>query len=117
MSPHLFLVLIADAITIDILIKAVVDAVTIQVADKSEINIGQSLGAAMDLAFGLQVDLAGTDPAIENRAIIQVNLTVCKEITCQRGQAMQADISIGIDRKSTRLNSSHVRISYAVFCL
>src|SRR5699024_12217980 len=25
--------------------------------------------------------------------------------------------SIGIDRKSTRLNSSHVSISYAVFCL
>src|SRR5690554_7596391 len=24
---------------------------------------------------------------------------------------------IGVDRKSTRLNSSHVRISYAVFCL
>src|SRR3989442_11398073 len=24
---------------------------------------------------------------------------------------------LGIDRKSTRLNSSHVRISYAVFCL
>src|SRR3989442_4852104 len=23
----------------------------------------------------------------------------------------------GVDRKSTRLNSSHVRISYAVFCL
>src|SRR5207253_5785675 len=25
--------------------------------------------------------------------------------------------SLGIDRKSTRLNSSHVAISYAVFCL
>src|SRR5690554_7687052 len=25
--------------------------------------------------------------------------------------------SIALDRKSTRLNSSHVRISYAVFCL
>src|SRR5690554_4321394 len=25
--------------------------------------------------------------------------------------------NMGIDRKSTRLNSSHVRISYAVFCL
>src|SRR5690554_7457564 len=25
--------------------------------------------------------------------------------------------SHGLDRKSTRLNSSHVRISYAVFCL
>src|SRR5207302_3094734 len=26
-------------------------------------------------------------------------------------------ISTGLDRKSTRLNSSHVKISYAVFCL
>src|SRR5437868_8975968 len=25
--------------------------------------------------------------------------------------------SVGLDRKSTRLNSSHVSISYAVFCL
>src|SRR5436309_11921644 len=25
--------------------------------------------------------------------------------------------SLGLDRKSTRLNSSHVKISYAVFCL
>src|SRR5690606_39629261 len=24
---------------------------------------------------------------------------------------------VGVDRKSTRLNSSHVKISYAVFCL
>src|SRR5690625_6471012 len=28
-----------------------------------------------------------------------------------------ADFPIGRDRKSTRLNSSHVAISYAVFCL
>src|SRR5690606_41595434 len=27
------------------------------------------------------------------------------------------EIGPGIDRKSTRLNSSHVKISYAVFCL
>src|SRR3712207_8747162 len=27
------------------------------------------------------------------------------------------DITVGADRKSTRLNSSHVNISYAVFCL
>src|SRR5436309_9482728 len=26
-------------------------------------------------------------------------------------------LGLGIDRKSTRLNSSHVKISYAVFCL
>src|SRR3989442_12489889 len=28
-----------------------------------------------------------------------------------------AGLGLGRDRKSTRLNSSHVRISYAVFCL
>src|SRR5690606_39780463 len=27
------------------------------------------------------------------------------------------EIAMGEDRKSTRLNSSHVKISYAVFCL
>src|SRR5690606_18751249 len=27
------------------------------------------------------------------------------------------EIETGVDRKSTRLNSSHVKISYAVFCL
>src|SRR3989442_9147249 len=34
-------------------------------------------------------------------------------------QAFQGDVSFldASDRKSTRLNSSHVRISYAVFCL
>src|SRR5690554_7107454 len=30
---------------------------------------------------------------------------------------MEKDFGESIDRKSTRLNSSHVRISYAVFCL
>src|SRR5690606_41579173 len=37
-----------------------------------------------------------------------------------RGQGLAADfveVSQGGDRKSTRLNSSHVKISYAVFCL
>src|SRR5690606_41569709 len=31
--------------------------------------------------------------------------------------AAQALVLPGLDRKSTRLNSSHVKISYAVFCL
>src|SRR3989442_9534382 len=33
------------------------------------------------------------------------------------GSAFAAEIGTMKDRKSTRLNSSHVRISYAVFCL
>src|SRR3712207_8577823 len=34
-----------------------------------------------------------------------------------RGRALAADPHLGPDRKSTRLNSSHANISYAVFCL
>src|SRR6266498_4289718 len=33
------------------------------------------------------------------------------------GEVLPAEALRGRDRKSTRLNSSHVRISYAVFCL
>src|SRR5205814_3050225 len=32
-------------------------------------------------------------------------------------RAAEADLPGGLDRKSTRLNSSHLGISYAVFCL
>src|SRR6266498_1217514 len=43
-------------------------------------------------------------------------------VDCRRGDiAMRDDVDqighVDADRKSTRLNSSHVRISYAVFCL
>src|SRR5690554_7626461 len=35
----------------------------------------------------------------------------------RRGHTPQRNVATPRDRKSTRLNSSHVRISYAVFCL
>src|SRR5690554_7507832 len=38
-------------------------------------------------------------------------------ITNQRAMEVFRALGIEEDRKSTRLNSSHVRISYAVFCL
>src|SRR5256885_3086139 len=34
-----------------------------------------------------------------------------------RGRAEQVLLDLHVDRKSTRLNSSHLVISYAVFCL
>src|SRR5690606_41502289 len=34
-----------------------------------------------------------------------------------RGARFRLETPVGPDRKSTRLNSSHVKISYAVFCL
>src|SRR5688572_31919726 len=38
---------------------------------------------------------------------------------CRRGGRVRGAVSVGAerDRKSTRLNSSHSQISYAVFCL
>src|SRR2546430_12373935 len=35
----------------------------------------------------------------------------------ERGQRLSARVDLQQDRKSTRLNSSHSQISYAVFCL
>src|SRR5437868_15514236 len=37
--------------------------------------------------------------------------------TAIRSRSASKKIGSGLDRKSTRLNSSHVSISYAVFCL
>src|SRR3989442_2234660 len=34
-----------------------------------------------------------------------------------RAESQRRQLAVRRDRKSTRLNSSHVRISYAVFCL
>src|SRR2546430_16170888 len=38
-------------------------------------------------------------------------------VPCRRGARARQEIRRGQDRKSTRLNSSHSQISYAVFCL
>src|SRR5438067_10535318 len=48
----------------------------------------------------------GPDPAYEEESLGKVDLELA-EVACVRPR----------DRKSTRLNSSHVSISYAVFCL
>src|SRR5690554_7083245 len=42
--------------------------------------------------------------------------TAAREVLVAQGGKKQVPC-LRIDRKSTRLNSSHVRISYAVFCL
>src|SRR2546430_14667875 len=41
----------------------------------------------------------------------------CHTFTCSTPRATYARLCAVADRKSTRLNSSHSQISYAVFCL
>src|SRR2546428_10005595 len=40
-----------------------------------------------------------------------------RRIAAGRGTAQTGRVATSLDRKSTRLNSSHDQISYAVFCL
>src|SRR3989442_7602318 len=56
----------------------------------------------------------GAYPSAEFFAVIsQIHY---RTITCDQNRPLRTRSS-ATDRKSTRLNSSHVRISYAVFCL
>src|SRR5205807_10127751 len=48
--------------------------------------------------------------AFSHRALVELS-------TCHSGSLFQIAAACDLDRKSTRLNSSHLVISYAVFCL
>src|SRR5207302_3633841 len=61
-------------------------------------------GYPLDAAAVLLIELEGLTEAVEEQA--EAIVEVCK-----------ASGARTVDRKSTRLNSSHVKISYAVFCL
>src|SRR5690625_834940 len=68
----------------------------------AEIDMGEPLDALTDKSVSVALDFTQPQAAVEN---------VCWCI--DHG----VSIVVGTDRKSTRLNSSHVAISYAVFCL
>src|SRR5690554_7644944 len=56
------------------------------------------------------------------RSVLQSPAQTCPILISEQGQHVNIKLPTGPavlyqDRKSTRLNSSHVRISYAVFCL
>src|SRR5438034_11296511 len=57
-----------------------------------------------------------TAPGISGAAPLKIYLQNTSDTTYMKGTSFSAAIA-GIDRKSTRLNSSHTVISYAVFCL
>src|SRR5690349_23746650 len=60
-------------------------------------------GSAIDLAVGGQGERGQRDEVLRDHVLGELLAHVAAQV--------------GVDRKSTRLNSSHVEISYAVFCL
>src|SRR5437879_13690288 len=104
------------------------------------ITLTNTAGDTQDIAGGLRFNVS----AVDNLALLSVNLTfsggligtldttflgqvktysVARPITFPAAAGSGGNIMIvgratdGADRKSTRLNSSHRCISYAVFCL
>src|SRR5690606_40888561 len=63
--------------------------------------------------------LASIYAELVNRAAEDEDLPLVSEISDNFISKLRIGVSksAGVDRKSTRLNSSHVKISYAVFCL
>src|SRR5438445_9760662 len=74
-------------------------------------------GARAELALNARQDIvvAGVDVAAQ---VFRRHVPECRvELRVKDGDRVNAGTAMGRDRKSTRLNSSHANISYAVFCL
>src|SRR3712207_7718165 len=57
-----------------------------------------------------------TKPVVSVRASVKADHLVCMQCG-SRQKLLKRHLAVAQDRKSTRLNSSHANISYAVFCL
>src|SRR5690606_41480552 len=88
------------------------DALPISLRGVAAVSDHAELGALLDaLDMGLRganVPLAGSTHATLSNAARMLRVA---------SDDIRAGRNITRDRKSTRLNSSHVKISYAVFCL
>src|SRR5690606_39771605 len=86
------------------------DALPILAAgDDADAHVGwRRVGAAIADGFAGAHALHGDHGAVQRHRRLQAEL---------RGAAPGQRACAEKDRKSTRLNSSHVKISYAVFCL
>src|SRR3712207_8390699 len=86
---------------------ATTEIYTLSLHDALPICVGRAPGAVglQPLAVGAVLD---ADPDRSDRAVV--------DGVAGDGHRVRADRLV-VDRKSTRLNSSHANISYAVFCL
>src|SRR3989454_5803816 len=93
-------------------------------------NIGAAPAGASTVAFavGIPTPPIASVPALDVGASFAASVTVAARAAGTYQDTARADVNndvtesneannVLIDRKSTRLNSSHLVISYAVFCL
>src|SRR3712207_8583288 len=71
----------------------------------------------LSLHDALPIFLGGLPAHVGDRPGAQPARELAADVELDVGVAHQQRLRVGVDRKSTRLNSSHANISYAVFCL
>src|SRR5690242_20748025 len=74
-----------------------------------------SLHDALPISVGRERHVRRERPAPAGCALFRRNRRLCLRPRCAARH--HGGLPVGGDRKSTRLNSSHMSISYAVFCL
>src|ERR1039458_10770696 len=80
----------------------------------AELRTGLTSAHLVQLAFPALQDLPLLAPLPESSS---TQLIVAPEVALRKLPATNGAVAARTDRKSTRLNSSHLGISYAVFCL
>src|SRR5688500_11472329 len=86
------------------------DVVEVQIVGRLDVHRQQ---VVVDSEGSITLPPLGT-VLVGGRTLQEANRTITARA---RSIFRFADVSITVDRKSTRLNSSHLVISYAVFCL
>src|SRR2546430_12409152 len=76
-------------------------------------SVLRTTAAAWPVSFHLDDSMA----MMPSRRLSQFDKVVVEARISRSGQATPSAGDLYVDRKSTRLNSSHSQISYAVFCL
>src|SRR5690606_31033422 len=81
-------------------------------------STGKSTGAPVDPRARLVIGLSGLWGPLPARAVMDPWKALRPDLALRAGMWHDSRHTVEArDRKSTRLNSSHVKISYAVFCL
>src|SRR5438477_5075786 len=88
------------------------EIITVSPARLPELLPSSRVPASVQVIKGEQAETPGAATVAESLERHVGGLTLLDE----QGNSYQPDLSLR-DRKSTRLNSSHMSISYAVFCL
>src|SRR5690606_5972287 len=84
---------------------------------------GESVPSLLQLVVDVSSSMSARAPGTNESKWEVTRDALLEAVVGVNGSGLPASVSVGLlfypnkDRKSTRLNSSHVKISYAVFCL